>query len=152
MKAYKFCIPGVGLAVIGLLLFHPASVRLVKANTGCTASTIQATYAFAVDGLGASSRNATRIGAFIPVAAAGTFSFDGVGTVSRAFTFSFAGQITSGLADSGTYTVNSDCTGVALFSDVGETFNLVIVSGNEIRFINATPGTVLAGSMTKQRS
>ena len=151
MKAYEFCIPVVGLVVIGLVLFHPASVRPVRASTGCTASTIRATYAFAVDGLAASSPKALRIGGFIPVAAAGTFSFDGAGTVSRAFTFSFAGQIFPGIADSGTYMVNSDCTGVASFSDVGETFNLAIVSGNEIRFINATPGTVLAGSMTKQR-
>jgi hypothetical protein len=77
------------------------------------------------------------------VAAAGTFSFNGAGPVSRAFTFSFAGQIFPGIADSGTYTVNSDCTGVTSFSDVGETFNFAIVSGNEIRLINATPGTVL---------
>lgn len=103
-----------------------------------------------MDGLSASKPKAILIGAFIPVAAAGTFSFDGVETVSRTFTFSFAGQIFSGVADSGTYTVNSDCTGVALFPDVSETFNLVIVNGNEIKFINATTGTVLAGSMTKQ--
>jgi hypothetical protein len=152
MKTYKFSIPVVGLAVIGLLLFHPAT-RVVKANTGCTVSTIGGTYGFAYDGLGTSSRNVPHIGAFIPVAAAGTFSFDGVGTVSRAFTFSLAGEIITGVSESGTYTVSSsDCTGSATFPS-GETFNLVIVSGgNEIKFILAAPGTVVAGSMTKQGS
>jgi len=151
MKTYKFSIPVVGLAVIGLLLFHPAA-RVVKAN-GCTASTIGGIYGFAYDGLGTSSRNVPRIGAFVPVAAAGTFSFDGAGAVSRAFTFSFAGEIITGVSDSGTYTVSSDCTGIATFPNARETFNLVIVSaGNEIKFILAAPGDVVAGSMTKQGS
>lgn len=149
MKAYKLCIPVVGLAVIGLLLFHPAT-RVAKANTGCTASTIGGTYGFAYNGLGTSSRNVPRIGAFIPVAAAGTFSFNGAGAVSRAFTFSFAGEIITGVSDSGTYAVSSDCTGTATFPNTSEIFNLVIVSGgNEIKFILAVPGDVVAGSMTK---
>ncbi len=152
MKTYKLLLPVLGLAVIGLLLFHPASVRLVKANS-CTASTIGGTYGFAfLDGLGTSSRDVPHIGGFVPVAAAGTFSFNsGTGTVSRAFTFDFGGVITPGVSDSGPYTVNADCTGTATFPDVNETFNLVIVSGgNEIKFILTAPGTVTAGSMTKQ--
>ena len=154
MKTSRFFVFLIGLTVTGLLLFHPATrvVKGVKANTGCTASTIGATYGFALDGLGTSSRDVAHVGGFVPVAAAGTFSFNsGAGTVSRALTFDFGGLITSGVSDSGTYTVNSDCTGAATFPDVSETFNLVIVSGgNEIKFILTAPGTVTAGSMTKQ--
>lgn len=152
MRTYRFPISVIGLIVIGLLLLH-LTTRPAKANTVCTESAIAGTYGFAVDGLGTSSRNVPHIGGFVPVAAAGTFNFDGVGTVSRTFTFSFAGIITPGVSQSGAYTVSSSpsgCTGVATFPDANETLNLVIVSGgNEIAFINATPGIVLAGSMKK---
>jgi len=75
-----------------------------------------------------------RIGAFFPLAAAGTFSFDGHGNAFRSFTLSFGGQIFPGSSDSGPYTVKSDCTASATFSD--GTWNMVIVGrGKEIKAI-----------------
>lgn len=44
MKTYKSFIPVVALAIVGLLLFHPASARLAKADSGCKASTIHGSY------------------------------------------------------------------------------------------------------------
>src|SRR3977135_123335 len=85
-----------------------------------------------------------QIGDFIPIAFAGTFSFDGHGVASRAATLSFGGVINP-FTDSGTYTVNSDCTGSAVFPGAGETWNLVIVGhGKEIKTLNATSGIVAA--------
>jgi len=120
----------------------------VQASPGCTASTIAGAYGFAINGLASVSFNGQpqRVGAFSPLAAAGTFSFDGRGNAFRSFTLSFVDKFP---LDSGPYTVNSDCTGFATFSD--GTWNMVIVGrGKEIKAINATPGVVVEGVLTRQ--
>ena len=84
------------------------------------------------------------------VAAAGTFSFDGRSNVSRSFTVSIGGVVFP-VTDTGTYTMSSNCTGSAVFADAGETWDLVVVSGGkEIKTTIATPGRVLAGTLTRQ--
>lgn len=137
--------------IIGLALLLAGKQGIVQASPGCTASTIAGAYGFAINGLVSGSFNGQpqRVGAFFPLAAAGTFSFDGRGNAFRSFTLSFGGQISPGTSDSGPYTVNSDCTGVATFSD--GTWNMVIVGrGKEIKAINATPGVVVEGVLTRQ--
>ena len=76
-----------------------------------------------------------QIGQFIPLAAAGTFFFDGNRNASRSFTLSFWRKISSG-HDSGPYKVNSGCKGSATFSD--GTWRMVVIDhGREIKVINA---------------
>jgi hypothetical protein len=123
---------------------------VVQADDGCTDSTIAGTYGFALDGLVSNSYNGTpqRIGAFLPLAAAGTFSFDGHGKASRSYTVSFGGQV-SPARDSGPYKVHSDCTGSAVFPD--GTWKIVIVDhAKQIKAINATPGVLVEGVLTRQ--
>ena len=94
------------------------------------------------------SRQPQQIGEFVPLAAAGTFSFDGYGTTSRSFTLSYGGAIFP-VSDSGPYTVNSDCTVSATYSD--GTWNMVIIGdGKEIKAMNASPGVVVQGVLTRQ--
>jgi hypothetical protein len=143
-------------AVISLIAFallvtagHRATVR---ADSGCGLSTIANTYGFALSGLVnfSPTGNFQPIGDFTPLAAAGTFRFDGQSTVSRSFSVSLGGVVFP-VTDVGTYTMSSNCTGSAVFADAGETWNLVVVSGGkEIKTTIATPGRVLAGTLTRQ--
>jgi len=138
--------------IVGAALIITREHNIANAGTGCGPSTIAGTYAFAIDGLVSTSFRGEpqRIGNFIPGALAGTFSFDGQQTVSRAYTLSVGGLLIP-INDSGAHTVNSDCTGSAFFADVGETWNLVIVgSGKEVKAMDATPGFVVAGVLTRQ--
>lgn len=130
---------------------RPLASLFSNADGGCSPSIIAET-AFAIDGLVSTSFKGEpqRIGNFIPGALAGTFSFDGQQTVSRAYTLSVGGLLIP-INDSGAYSVNSDCTGCAFFADVGETWNLVIVGrGKAIKTMDATPGFVVAGELTRQ--
>jgi hypothetical protein len=86
--------------------------------------------------------------AFFPLAAVGTFSFDGKGMASRSYTVSFGGLVFPN-HDSGPYTVNSDCTASATFSDA--TWSMVILGhGREIKAMNASPGVVVQGVLNRQ--
>jgi hypothetical protein len=96
--------------VLALVVFGLLSPGLAHASF--IASTISGTYGFAVQGfnmrLGDPAAKSTAY------ALIGTMSFHADGTVSRAFTLSLAGQILSA-TDSGTYTVNEDCSGTTAF-------------------------------------
>jgi hypothetical protein len=122
----------------------------VKADSGCNDATIAGTYGFALNGLVSPSFNgqAQQIGQFIPLAAAGTFSFDGTGHASRSFTLNFGGQVSPG-QDSGPYGVKSGCRGSATFSD-GTWRMVVIEHGREIKVINETPGVLVEGVLSRQ--
>ena len=150
MKSHESLFLVLALAVFGLL--SPG-----LAHASCIASTISGTYGFAVQGfnmrLGDPAAKST------VYALIGTMSFHADGTVSRAFTLSLAGQILSA-TDSGTYTVNEDCSGTTAFRDTPfglESFGLTIVGhGAAILFLNTTTtllpnlGFVQSGRMEKQ--
>jgi hypothetical protein len=143
---------GIGILVTGALIavMMPTRNSVHASEPACSASTIAGTYGFALDGLvsGSFNGNPQFVGRFYPLAAVGTFSFDGGGTSSRSYTVSFGGQISQN-SDSGPYSVNSDCTGSATYSD--GTWNFVIVrKGREIKAMNASGGGVVQGVLTRQ--
>lgn len=144
---------GLGMSILAtgalIAIFMPTHV--VHANEpACSASTITGSYGFALDGLvsGSFNGNPQLVGRFYPLAAVGTFSFDGGTTSSRSYTVSFGGQVSQN-SDSGPYNVNPDCTGSATYSD--GTWNFVIVrDGREIKAMNASGGAVVQGVLTRQ--
>lgn len=139
------------LALTALVLLIIPAQRKVQASEGCSASTVAGVYGFALDGLvsGSFSGNPQRIGDFFPLTAVGTFSFDGHETSSRSYSASFGGQPLLNNSDSGPYTVNSDCTGSATYSD--GTWNFVIIGhGREIKAMNVSPGVAVQGVLTRQ--
>ena len=142
-----------GLAMVTIMALAIVIVgqhNIARADDGCNASTLKGAYGFALDGLVSSSfiGQPQQIDQFVPLAAAGTFSFDGQGTTSRSFTLSFGGAIFPG-SDSGPYTVNPDCTASATYSD--GTWHMVIIGhGKEIKAMNTAPGTVVQGVLTRQ--
>jgi hypothetical protein len=90
-----------------------------------------------------------------PVADVGVITFDGNGGVSQTTTVSLNGIIIPSRTSSGSYVVNSDCTGsqsLQLPPPAGASnSNFVIVDhGRELRLINTGNGRVLAGNAKRQ--
>lgn len=88
-----------------------------------------------------------------PFASIGRFSADGQGNHSGAETVDFNGTI-SELSFTGTYQVNSDCTGTDTENFVGgPTVHRSFViddNGKEVRFVVTNPGTVVTVIARKQ--
>lgn len=123
----------------------------------CSNSTLNGTYGFSFDGFeGISSRTPLPISQFVPLAAAGTFEFDGSGGVTDNHTASYGGLLKN-VSQNGTYQINGDCTGTATFNlcPLGcpsvTTWDLIVVNGGqEIRFLVTGDSRVMEGSMTKE--
>jgi hypothetical protein len=139
------------VTILALAVIIVGQHNVAQANDeGCNTSTIRGAYGFAIGGLVSSSFSGEpkQIGDFVPLAAVGTFSFDGHGTTSRSLTLSYGGAIFP-VSDSGPYTVTSDCTVSASYSD--GTWSMVIVGhGKEIKAMNASPGVAVQGILTRQ--
>lgn len=111
------------------LLFIFATVSLVNRAAAkevtagvCTLSHAAGNYGFSDSG--------TIVG-IGPRAAVGTLAFDAAGSISGKLTASLSGSIgTTSL--SGTYSVNSDCSGSAVFSESDESGTLILTATVEI--------------------
>ncbi len=123
---------------------------LAYAQEGCSEATLDGGYAYLGQGYVKTGEGRRRIGLlFTPIAEAGTYTFDGTGSYVTVNTISFGGDIFP-RTETGTYTVNSDCTG-SVNQDDGLTFDFAIASsGSEIRFVVTTPTIIVNGSMRKQ--
>ena len=129
------------------------AVRPVYAQSGCSLGSLTGNYAFSHSGF--TSKNLK--GSPLPAAVVGVFIFDGAGNFSATYTDMSPGKPTyialQGTA-SGSYTVNSDCTGSAAFttgSAAGLTFNLVIIGGGTEAFgIDTTPFLIATTDFKKQ--
>jgi hypothetical protein len=88
-----------------------------------------------------------KVGDFVPFVQVGPVTFDGNGNFSGSHDTSLGGQLIPHV-DSGTYTVNSDCTtGTVSFAN-GFTMSIVITSGGqEIKYASATTGGVNSGTL-----
>ena len=113
-------------------------------------SVLNATYGWQGHALGASGNTrAPKIGDYVPLVQVGHLTFDGNGNFSGAHDTSLGGTLIPHV-DSGTYSVNSDCTtGTISFSTgVGFTMSIVITNGGqEIKYVSATTGGVNSGSL-----
>jgi hypothetical protein len=135
----------VSLAILAALLLlttiSKQGVPVVYAQSGCTVATLTGPYAVSAPGF--ISPGASIKGAQVPLAAVGVFVFDGTGNWSTTYTLAINGEIIPGVIASGTYSVNSDCTGAITYTAGGHTpnFNMVIIGGGkEIFGIETTPG------------
>lgn len=111
----------------------------------CSAQTLEGRYAFTGEGYFTSSTTLPAlIGAFAPAADVGVFVSDGQGTISGSDTLSSGGQTTP-RTFTGTYKVNSDCTGTTAlqFSPGPSTaIDLAIAlddRGHEVRALQTNP-------------
>jgi hypothetical protein len=88
------------------------------------------------------------------IAAIGVTKFDGHGHFTGTDTVNINGSGGISESSTGTYTVNSDCTGttVQTFPDgrVVNTSFVIVKNGKEFLFLNTSPGLVITGSSKKQ--
>ena len=118
------------------------------ADKGCSNASIQGTFVFR----GAGSHFPPTGVALLDVLFAQTF--DGNGALTATGVQSDNGNILQ-VTQTGTYTVNPDCTGTytALLSPLGFTVHFFFViadSGKELEVISTDPNTVVAGVARKQ--
>jgi len=95
----------------------------------CSDATLTGNYPFIYSGSNAPGHSVTGKNTF-GNAAVGVFTFDGAGTFTVSYTIVFNGHaISTSVPDTGTYTVNSDCTGTLTDATVNAHFNLATVGG-----------------------
>lgn len=145
------------LAVSATLVFVVTSwkhgVMPVQAQSGCSVATLTGTYSFTDQGFVTPGHSTTGATVF-PFTALGVEAFDGAGNVSVNYTLVENGKVFTGLTGSGTYTVNSDCTGSVSFTTgdaAGLTFNIAIIGGGTESFgIHTSSGITGALDAKKQ--
>lgn len=111
---------------------------VVGGTLNCSAASIKGTYGYAVSGFFGST----------PVANYGTFTSDGVSSFTGSATVSVGGAIASaGFA--ATYTMNSNCTGVAAFASSGVISHLAFTvnsNGGVIEFVETDANYTVSGA------
>jgi len=148
---------GVSLALAvsaALLVLFPTSkhgVPVVHAQSGCSVATLSGNYAFIYTGDGAPGHS-VRGQNIIPGAAVGVLTFDGTGSLTASYTVVFDGQASAtSVPDTGTYTLNSDCTGTVSDATIGIHFNVATASGGaEVFGIQTDPGNTDTFDAKKQ--
>ena len=134
------------ISVLGMLFVAPEppfiDTALAQAG-GCTMAQLQGAYAVYGQGSGILG-NPPQQGIEVDV---GIATLDGKGNLAGSVTFSFNGKIFR-TKFIGAYLVNSDCTiTINIQDDFGEHLQeegVVLGHGDEIRFIETNPGTVIA--------
>lgn len=126
------------LAAFGATLM-PQALRAQASQNWCSPYRLRGTYIFSGTGTFAP------VG---PLAAAGIATYDGLGNVQGTATQSFAGTIYKGVAFTGVYKVNGDCTGSVVFTYTasGQTssFDFVVTpQGDAVTSICTDPGGTL---------
>ena len=141
--ANSFTIAAVTALALGLA---PAAKADDK---GCSSASLMGTFGFTSTGF--RTAPTTLAG---PIAQVGTQTFDGSGGTTATATFNQNGN-TFKVTITGTYTVNSDCTGTFTLqvSPIGITTRLSFViddTGTELLVICTDPGVVLTGTARRQ--
>ena len=139
-------------ALIALRATFPGTLPKVHAQEDtpqpCSAATLTGRYGLTFSGFTTNGAVPAPITAFIPAAGEGLVTFDGNGNLSASETVSFGGLVMP-VNVSGTYTVNSDCTGS--FTTSRAHLNLVIVrNGREILAVNTDHGNSVLDNFVKQ--
>lgn len=119
-----------------------SSVVVAMGKAVCTDAGVKHTYSFELTGSDTSPRQ---------IAAAGQLVLNGSGSVKGVATLSIGGSIENSLPASGTYQINSDCTGSAQITPQGlpavNLTLLVVNAGKEIMAIQTDSGTITAGTL-----
>jgi hypothetical protein len=130
-------------AVAALVVWAPTmkhastALPVVHAQAGCSNATLTGNYGFNNPGFTTPDHSVK--GAEVPFASVGVLAFDGAGGISANYTLALRGGISPGQSGTGTYTVNSDCTGSISFPTIVD-FNIVVIGGGtEVFGIETTP-------------
>lgn len=130
------------LATLGAIFTLFLTTSAMGAEPVCSQATLSGTYVtYATGTIGAGTTGAASY------ATVGKVTYDGRGNGQATFSQSVAGVVSQKGTATGTYTVNSDCTGSKNFGGSGGTnYDFVITAdGREIFFMITNAGTVLFG-------
>jgi hypothetical protein len=119
----------------------------------CTMAGLRGTYVVSLNGFTTANNQPDPTGSisnFAPVMEIGTFIFNGQGSVSRAVTVSVGG-LPFQVKDSGTYVVNSDCSGSIALPTNSDTFNFNVVDEDSVAIVAMTPNQSGAGTLKRQQ-
>jgi hypothetical protein len=123
--------------------------RIVHAQNGCDVTSVNGSYGYTLSGFYFDNVGNTNF-----LSAAGIFSADGQGTITAKESDSFSGQTLRGDPLTGTYTVNSDCTGsltTTSKSAGNASYDFVLTnSRNQIQLVETDGGTNITGQATRQ--
>jgi hypothetical protein len=127
------------IAALAALALTVAPMAKADSNKGCSNASLKGTFSHMATGF--ITAPPAMAG---PEAGVGTDTFDGNGGSTGAATLSLNGNIIP-LVTTGTYKVNSDCTGTYTILALGGTIRLAFVitdSGNEIQAVCVDQGVV----------
>lgn len=140
----KFSLSAKLLSIVAGLLFAALTLPVHAGGRPCTAAGAEGSYGYTVNG---------RFYGNVPAAAVGVVTLDGSGGLTAKETADIYGTVTRRNL-TGTYSVNSDCTGSATFSDgVNPPYNVDLVfvnDGREFMAVQTDSGTVITASGKKQ--
>ena len=143
---------GIGVVVCALLTGGGAGWKLgrpvrVKAQSGCSVGNFQGSFGNQYSGF------VSLGGAAVPIADVGHVTADGNGNYTSADTFSI-NAILFRTTQTGTYTVNPDCTGSSVGKDnLGNVIqsDFVIVNGGaQVQAVYTQPGITVSTVLTRQ--
>ena len=143
---------GVGLAIGRGFAQNDENAAVAKAAVAkkCSKATLHGTYLIAQNGVIVKQ---TQGGAPQgPFASAGYEVYDGNGHIKSVASFNFNGHAFSNAHESGTYTVNSDCTGSEVDMGGGTTQHydeFLRPDGDQFAFVQTDQGIVSAGTLTR---
>jgi hypothetical protein len=136
-----------GHSIVCICVFLTVFPIAVNGQNTCTKASIAGPYGYATNGFVVQSSG------FLPFADLGSLNSDGNGNFVGVSTPSQGGHIVLRTL-TGTYAVNSDCTGSASFTDsLGTPLHVSFViadNGQEIRLVQTDSGTVVSGAASKQ--
>lgn len=133
-----------------VLLLAAGPIGKAQSTTqACTNATLVGPFGYLLQG------NLIEQGSLAPYGDMGSLTADGKGNFNGSGTESLAGTIASGTTITGTYNVNTDCTGSASLTysnGLGPFhFNLVILNnGQEIKFMQYDNGSIVSGGARQQ--
>jgi len=134
------------LVTFGSITVQEGLAQQKSTFSGCTSATLKGTYIFEASGYNIVNSVPQ------PKAVVEYLSFAGDGTLSSVATAVVNGSVVGGDFNqgTGTYTVNSDCTGTLTFDGSGFTFDLYLApQGASFHMIETVASTVLAGRATR---
>jgi len=125
-----------------LTLAFAIAPTVQASDKGCSNSTLRGSYA--QSGTGVITAPPDQAGPFANV---GTLFFDGLGGLTGALVVNTNGS-TSPVTETGTYTVNSDCTGtytvqIAPFGITSQAFFAIDANGDELQILVTDPDSVI---------
>jgi len=153
-------IAGLLVAAAGftLLGYQSGVVSTVSAQAppqGCSVATLRGNYGDWFQFLDNRSLGGQPLaGGYTPGAGVGVVTYDGRGNYEQVETINYGTAVFPGLQVTGTYTVNSNCTGTRILNFQGGGTNVIefviVDNGKEVHELSVDPAGVAVGTLKKQ--